>query len=246
MDEPTTEIVPTTTKQSTLPTQKKRSSDLMTQEEREKELAEKKESLAKPNRQQEIIDQEFVYFEKCPIRYIVTKDDNGNEIRGYKDKNGTTPENHFNTLNKLTATQDILLHEDIVNSALLAQPTNQPSDKKLNIVSQVLADYEPKNSLEAKLCLQAHTLYTQGMRYLDMAQKADMINHSEFFMKNAIKLLRLHNETVESLNRQRRGTEQRIIVQHQNVQVNDGGQAIVGSQLIAGGGVKSKMNEVIP
>lgn len=56
----------------------------------------------------------------------------------------------------------------------------------------------------------------------------------ETHMNYAIKLLRLHNETIETLSRYRRKGEQKVIVQHVNV--NDGGKAIVGGNLGIGGG----------
>jgi hypothetical protein len=226
MDESTTENALVTLKMKT-------PFDLMTNEEREKKIAEAEKKLAELERGQELIDDEFVYFEKCPIRYVTTKDDNGNELKGYKDKNGSTPEEHFNTCNKLTATQDILLYENIVGGAISAQPANQNRDRSVNIVNQVLADHEPRDSTEAKLCLQAHTLYSQGMRYLHLADIQDQIPQAEYHMKNAIKLLRLHNETVEALNRHRRKGEQKVIVQH--VQVNDGGKAVIAGQMGGGG-----------
>lgn len=186
-----------------------------------------------------MIDKTHVYFEKCPVRYVVTKDDNGNEITGYKDKNKSNTIGHFNTLNKLTATQDILLHENIVNSAISAQPANQKTDKRINTVNQVLADYEPKDSIEAKLCLQEHTLYVQAMRYLSKADNCDMLIHADFYMKNAIKLFRLHNETVEALNRHRRGGTQKVVVQHINVE--HGGRAVVGGVFEGGRGTTKKL-----
>jgi hypothetical protein len=82
------------------------------------------------------------------------------------------------------------------------------------------------------------------MQYLSKADNCNMLTQSDFYMKNALKLLRLHNETLESLNRHRRGGEQRVIVQH--VQVSEGGQAIVnnGSMTAGMGGVNKKMSEV--
>jgi hypothetical protein len=47
--------------------------------------------------------------------------------------------------------------------------------------------------------------------------------------------LRLHNETVEALNRHRRKGTQNVVVQHINV--SDGGKAVVGG-VFEGGGVK--------
>ena len=46
-------------------------------------------------------------------------------------------------------------------------------------------------------------------------------------MSQAIKLLRLHNETVDTLGRYRRNGEQKVVVQYVNVQ--NGGQATVGA-----------------
>jgi hypothetical protein len=234
MDEQKIESMPIT-KQPSLPTQKKASTD-MTKEEIEKEKAEIESKIAEKERQQQLIDEEFVYFEKCPIRYIETKDDNGNEIKGYKNKEGSTPEEKFKTLNKLTATQDIVLSYGILDDATSAQPQNKTAQTRINTVNQVLADYEPKDSIEAKLILQEHTLYSQGMQYLARAENSNKIPQCDFFMKYAIKLFRLHNETVEALNRHRRGSEQRIIVQHQNVTIENGAQGIVNNGLISTGG----------
>ena len=42
-----------------------------------------------------------------------------------------------------------------------------------------------------------------------------------------LSFIRLHNETIETLSRYRRGGEQKVTVQHVNV--NDGGKAIIGN-----------------
>lgn len=62
----------------------------------------------------------------------------------------------------------------------------------------------------------------------------DLITKVEFYMKSALKLLRLHNETLEAVSRYRRGGEQKVIVQHVNV--NNGSQAIVGALSAREGG----------
>lgn len=50
-----------------------------------------------------------------------------------------------------------------------------------------------------------------------IAKNCTMIPQAEFHTKTAIKLLRLHNETIEALCRYRRKGEQRVVVQHVNV-----------------------------
>ena len=56
----------------------------------------------------------------------------------------------------------------------------------------------------------------------------------EIYTNRSSKLMRLFNETLESLMKYRRKGEQKVIVQHVNV--NDGGRAIVGNFDANGGG----------
>lgn len=128
-------------------------------------------------------------------------------------------------------------NEDVINEILWRAASIQSGDHahQLNLMIQSLAEIQPGDLNEARLCLQASALYSQGMSYLKKANNSDMLCHSEFYMKSAIKLLRLHNETLETLNRYRRGGEQKVVVQHVNV--SGGGQAIVGN-VERGGGEK--------
>jgi hypothetical protein len=41
-----------------------------------------------------------------------------------------------------------------------------------------------------------------------------MLNHSDHYANKAVKFLGLHNETIEALNRYRRGGEQKVTVTH--------------------------------
>ena len=66
-----------------------------------------------------------------------------------------------------------------------------------------------------------------GSQGLTVEQVDSCINRSS-------KLTRLYNETLEALMRYRRKGEQKVIVQHVNV--NDGGRAIVGNFDASGGG----------
>lgn len=140
-------------------------------------------------------------------------------------------------LQHLTATTDSAIAEEIFIKGLNALPGKNAA-RKANIAVQSLADSTPHDAIEARLCMQETTLYSQGMEYLSRADKTDNILHAEFYMKNAIKLLRLHNETIETHSKYHRGGEQRVVVQH--VQVNDGGKAIVGGNLAMNGGGENK------
>jgi hypothetical protein len=167
---------------------------------------------------------------KCPIMLI--------EREGKIKWEHTVLKEPFSSVKEaythLTSTTDYDLANEIIFNGTVALPGEGTRAEKYNIVFQDLADSSPGNATEARLSLQANALYSQGMRYLSRAAGSDWLNHSEFYMKCAIKLLRLHNETIEVLNKCRRGGEQRVIVQHVNVE--NGGRALVSGQLIGGGG----------
>jgi hypothetical protein len=159
---------------------------------------------------------------------------------------------HHHVMN-LTGTEDTEIALEIISSGVNAMPYTKGMDCNSNVIVQSLSNFKAQNPTEARLCTQATVLYTRGMRYMAMAENkleqmkdADMFEQSGLVeahqaqMKLGMKLLRLHNETIDALSRLRRGNEQRFTVQHQYVQVNDGGKAIVGQ---AGGGIESKNEE---
>ena len=112
-----------------------------------------------------------------------------------------------------------------------------------SIAIESLAAESPKDVTEARLVLQKNSLFSMGMKYLERSECHNMTPQKEFCMKNAIKLLRLHNETVEALSRYRRGGEQKVLVQHVNI--SDGSQGIINNgSMTTGGGGKHKNDEV--
>lgn len=153
----------------------------------------------------------------------------------------------------LTATTDSDLANEILIRGISAMPNPNSGNNvtNANMIVQGLADSEPKDATEAKLTVQATALYAQGMQYLKRAEGAldddcfDKQGWNQIFMKNALKLLRLHNETIEALSKYRRGGEQKVVVQHVNI--DNRSQAIVNNGNVAvGGGGEQKIAEVTP
>lgn len=172
-------------------------------------------------------------FGKCPLHFALHGD---SEETSYslsfnpnQNWNESPQEALKSALKQLTGTDDQILAEEIIGRAVTAMPLTQGKEQNTNSIYQSLADIEPKDTFEAKLTAQSTSLYAQGMQYLARAEKADMMCHAEFYLKYGIKLLRLHNETIETLARYRRKGEQKVVVQHVNV--NDGGKAIVGNMI---------------
>jgi uncharacterized protein (DUF305 family) len=71
---------------------------------------------------------------------------------------------------------------------------------------------------------------------MEMLRRAKQAESTPEFGSLAVKLLRTYTAQVEALARLRRGGEQRVIIQHVNV--NEGGQAIVGAVNHPGGSEK--------
>lgn len=120
----------------------------------------------------------------------------------------------FEKLKEITGVKDTELASNIIDTGANAIRSVVKENDELNIIAQTLHDFGPRNAIEARLALQANALFTHGMTNLRRSSTADMLCHSEHYVNKAIKLLRLHNETIEALNRFRRGGEQKIIVQH--------------------------------
>ena len=122
-------------------------------------------------------------------------------------------------------------HQDlcasIIQSAHEAFPKNISKDLALSITIQAMQELAPQDPMEGMLCSQIVGLDAQGMQYLTRVEsEGNWLCHTEAAVNMAIKLLRLKNETIETLMRYRRKGEQKVVVQHINV--TDDAKAIIG------------------
>lgn len=103
----------------------------------------------------------------------------------------------------------------------------------------VLLSLAPKDEIEGMLCARMLVLQAQYMNYMGRAALPEQTSPGiEQNLNRATKLMRLFNETLDALNKHRRKGEQKVTVQHVNV--NNGGQAIVNGQLNQGEGETQK------
>jgi hypothetical protein len=175
--------------------------------------------------------------QQCRIHFSVSNEaEDLVNIAWSKDmpKDGQTAFKYI--MQDLTGTVNGDLAIELHAGTAAAMPGSMYGDlpKNKNIAAQFLSELQPKDATEAMLCSQLIALHAQAMEYLRRAEKAELLHFQDSCMNNASKLLRLHHATLEALMRYRRKGEQKVVVQHQYVQVNDGGQAIVGSHLMPG------------
>ena len=185
---------------------------------------------------------------ECLLSCEITKDENGDENLQFCFNSSLFPENLKSkreymdyAVEKLFGTSNFKLAMETANRAAMSLPHGMTDEEKYNLIFGSSQEMKPKDILEARLCTKETTLYTTAMQYMMRAERNLESNElgsnlwHETYMNYAIKLLRLHNETVQTLDRLRR-KEQRIVVQH--VTVNDGGQAAILTKIDGGGGVK--------
>lgn len=198
-----------------------------------KSLKSSEKNLTKTCFKQFEIDNNFSVekFGKCPLhltqKNVDAKITTSIMVNPNQDWDESPIEVMKEALYQLTGAQDLEVAQEIIDRAVNAMPLTHGKEHNTNVVYQSLTNAHVKDAVEAKLCVQSTSLYAQGMHYLSRAEKAELIYQADYFMKCAIKLLRLHNETIETLARYRRKGEQRVVVQHVNV--NDGGKAIVSN-----------------
>jgi len=102
-----------------------------------------------------------------------------------------------------------------------------PTQNEMNAALAAIDGMRPADEIEAMLAVQMVATHEVAMDMLARAKRADRMPILQESGSLAVKLLRTYTAQVEALARLRRGGEQRVIVQHVNV--NEGGQAIVGA-----------------
>jgi len=123
---------------------------------------------------------------------------------------------YHKSLKKVAGVKSADLALQIIQSSAGALEEFLGEEKSLQTILSSLKDLEPKNSAEARLAMQATVLFEFSMKALRQSSEGHRLDHIEAMANLGIKLARVHNETVEALNRCRRGGVQQVIVQHQN------------------------------
>lgn len=106
---------------------------------------------------------------------------------------------------------------------------------------EALVAMNPKDEYEGMLCSRLIVLHDQYMDFMSQPATTRSEQNIDLNINRATKLMRLYNETLETLNRYRRKGEQRVTVQHVNV--NQGGQAVITGEMTRGGGHQQKAQE---
>ena len=115
-------------------------------------------------------------------------------------------------------------------------------ERNLNFLLSMVKGAEPRDQFEAMLATQMAVIHVATMNIASQLNSAATVPQQESYANALNKLARTFATQVEALKRYRTGGEQKVTVQHVNV--NEGGQAIVGN--VQGGGGMSKKVKTTP
>lgn len=101
------------------------------------------------------------------------------------------------------------------------------NEDRVNFMVSVINGVKPKNQLETMLAAQMAAVHNVTVIYARRLTIADTFMEAEAAERSFNKLARTFTTQMEALKRYRTGGEQKVTVQH--VDVQDGGQAIVGN-----------------
>lgn len=111
----------------------------------------------------------------------------------------------------------------------------ESNEADMNAALAFVGGQRPADEVEAALAVQMVGTHEASMRLLATALASKHIDVAERYINMATKMQRTFTAQVEAMKRYRSSGEQTIRVQHQNVTVENGGQAIVGDVQQGGG-----------
>jgi hypothetical protein len=109
---------------------------------------------------------------------------------------------------------------------LRPNPLDQLEEATLNAALALVSSVQPRTELEALLAVQIVATGFSGIRFLRQSQHHMDEAFIEVYGGYAMKLIRLEQELIQTLDRHRRGHKQTVEVRH--VHLHDGAQGVFG------------------
>ena len=123
----------------------------------------------------------------------------------------------------------------VSNSCTQGNGLNENNVTRANGTLAAILEIDPQDSTELMLATQMATVHNKVMSMSCHLSKGDQsIEVAKFYTNSVAKLMRTFTTQIEALTKYRNKGKQKITVKHQNVNVNDGGQAVIGD--VGGGG----------
>ena len=129
----------------------------------------------------------------------------------------------------------VMLLESLMQSLGLLPEKGKEVEKSHTAILDALYAMKPTDEIEGMLITRLIALHFHIAKQMQILNMNGLtVEQVDTSINRSTKLSRLYNETVETLSKYRRKGEQKVIVQHVNI--NEGGKAIVGHFQAGGGG----------
>ena len=165
-----------------------------------------------------------------------------NEVKLAEKKVGLEDSLNQELIKETVGVNDYEFALSLITSASNAIEPIRSQEGSITTVMHSLRDLKPRDSMEAQLIGKSAVLFEYAMKNFERSGDASQLCHIEVLTNLGIKLMRAHNETVETLNRYRRGGEQKITVNHALL----ANQAVVNNNYGEGGPLKNKGDTPCP
>ena len=120
---------------------------------------------------------------------------------------------------------------------MTGEELTEPNTLSINATLAAILETDPQDATELMLATQMATIHNTIMRYSGLAMKGELSKEvANFYVNSITKMMRTYTAQMEALNKYRNKGKQQITVKHQHVNVNDGGQAVIGDITQGGGG----------
>ena len=130
--------------------------------------------------------------------------------------------------NPVMGTNNENLAEDLFGKSIWAAlPRKERNKKGASIVKRYFQEMQPQSPVETMVYSQMYALHSHAMGLMADAQKTLSVDCKEQYLSLANRLIKTFNHSLEILGKFKRQGLQ--VVRVETVNVNDGGQAIVGT-----------------
>ena len=148
-------------------------------------------------------------------------------------KNSDTLNAFFNSMAEIGGGLDPSSTLDFITDVAshLPEGLNQSTFDRALLLLQKM---KPSDPVEARLLAQHFVLNEQGLKYLNLCNKTDRLDHSQHYGTLAMKMLRLSQESILALVKYRNKGTQQINIVH----MQDNAKAVM-----MGGGIEKSSNE---
>lgn len=150
------------------------------------------------------------------------------ELKTAKTKSPTIDNLNSEAYKQVTGSGHALVQDQVIMNVSGVQPASKVTKDALNWAVQQLSDFNPQDPIESMLSQQMIAVNSMAMSCSKRALlDGQTIEMYEINMRHAAKLMNTFSNLVSAMNKHRT-KKQTTIVKNQQVNVSDGGQAIVG------------------